>query len=919
MKTIQAAIVFLLGLLLTMQAFGQPKYSRVKIYYDPANPVAQKKFVYSDLQVDHCTHEPNAFIVEIGENEVALLRASSYRYEILIDDLVQNFKQTSDVSGFFESEQVQNRMAFVSSCQQVSNIITTPPAFGPGSMGGYYTYDEMVTAMGYLVDNYPAIVDTFSIGRSHENRDIWCVKISDNVLTDENEPEALLNGLQHAREAITGTSLIFFMEYLVQHYATNTKVQQVVNNREIFIIPCSNPDGYVYNETIAPGGGGSWRKNRRNHGGGIYGVDMNRNYSVDWANCSAPITGPPLSCGSGSTSSDTYWGASAFSEPETQAIRNFVTTRNFKVAVDQHSNGAYYSLPFGRPSLPTNIMDPIDALVYTYTPALMGMYNCHRAGNSPQSVGYEVAGGYKDWMLKGDIGTGTKQKVYGLTGEANGGGFWPTTSEILPLCKELCFQNLQAVISAGSYADIQDVNDVILPAGFSGTLNFIVRRVGITDAPVTVSLVPLQNLQSAGAPVVINSFTNYHDSYSGSINYNLFPTMPNGQRIRFIWRVETGGIVTDDTITKFYNPTDIFYDDMETGVAGDNWNINGSWGHTSTGNGYGGSRALSESPSGNYAAGITGTNSTVTWNQTINLSDATAAWLSFWVRHRSENCRDNLRIEISTNGGGSYTSLCGKNTIAENFSSLGGQPGLTGIRENWTRELVDLTSYLGNSNVRFRFRFNSNPNDPADDYYRQEDDGFYLDNVRLMKSTVPLFTLPVDFISFNGRLLTNGTVQLDWQASADQQHDYFEVERSADRNTFISLGKITTAPPCSFTDVTVRQGNNYYRIKQVDKNGTVSYSKVINIIYNKGKIDFILYPNPVTDVLNLQIDADKPANYFVTITDLFGKKVYDKKITPAMSGTTMRINLQDKSAQVYILTIRNEQQEVVVTQKFIKQ
>jgi hypothetical protein len=46
-----------------------------------------------------------------------------------------------------------------------------------------------------------------------------------------------------------------------------------VNEREIYFVPCVNPDGYVYNQQIAPSGGGMWRKNRRNNGGWSFGVD----------------------------------------------------------------------------------------------------------------------------------------------------------------------------------------------------------------------------------------------------------------------------------------------------------------------------------------------------------------------------------------------------------------------------------------------------------------------------------------------------------------------------------------------------------------------------------------------------------------------------------------------------------------------
>ena len=130
-------------------------------------------------------------------------------------------------------------------------------------------------------------------------------------------------------------------------------VTDLVNNREIYIVPCVNPDGYVYNEVNDPGGGGMQRKNRRNVGsdccGGQKGVDLNRNYGVDWGDCA----GASSSCGSSNTSAETYWGTSPFSEPETQAIRNLCYARNFVAAFDQHCSGPYYSLPFGRRSYHT--------------------------------------------------------------------------------------------------------------------------------------------------------------------------------------------------------------------------------------------------------------------------------------------------------------------------------------------------------------------------------------------------------------------------------------------------------------------------------------------------------------------------------------------------------------------------------------
>ena len=60
-----------------------------------------------------------------------------------------------------------------------------------------------------------------------------------------------------------------------------SEVSYLVDNRELYFVPVINPDGYAYNEQISPNGGGMWRKSRRNNGGGIYGVDLNRNYGYN--------------------------------------------------------------------------------------------------------------------------------------------------------------------------------------------------------------------------------------------------------------------------------------------------------------------------------------------------------------------------------------------------------------------------------------------------------------------------------------------------------------------------------------------------------------------------------------------------------------------------------------------------------------
>ena len=107
------------------------------------------------------------------------------------------------------------------------------------------------------------------------------------------------------------------------NYDTNDVIKSIINESELFFIPCVNPDGYVFNEEIEPNGGGMWRKNKRDG----HGVDNNRNYSfIDEDGNEVWNT----SGTSNNVNSDTYAGDGPFSEAENRAIRYFIESNNFK-------------------------------------------------------------------------------------------------------------------------------------------------------------------------------------------------------------------------------------------------------------------------------------------------------------------------------------------------------------------------------------------------------------------------------------------------------------------------------------------------------------------------------------------------------------------------------------------------------------
>ncbi len=953
-KTVISAIFILMSVLSAQAQYT--KYSTVRIY--PPKNNAKLSEMLSSLDVDHYYENGGGIIVEIGQYEIQKLRLSGFKYDIVVDDVKASVEKQNKK---FFADRAAGKVAIEETNNTINNIITTPSSFVVQStFGGYYSFAQMVAAMDALVTAYPSIVSKTSLGVSHEGRNIWCIKISDNVATDDAaEPDLLYMGLQHAREAVTGASMIFFMQYLAEQYASNSKVSALVNNREIYIIPCLNPDGWEFNRTTATGTvnaiGGGQRKNRRNVGtdvqgtgttyyaGSQKGVDLNRNWGVDWGNCSAPILGSPTSCGSTSASAGTYIGPgpTAFTEPEIVAVKNLVTAagKNFVVGFDQHAFGPYYSLPYGRRSLHPAL--PLVDQQYLYnTSAIMGQYNGMRANDSYGALGYEVAGGFKDWMLLGDIGTGSKGKVYGITGEGGAGGgtpsltngsFWPPAAQIINLCKGMCYQNLQLAYSAGSYVDIQDVSDIAL-SSLSGNLGFTIRRIGLANAPVTVTMVPLQNISSVGAPVTVSSLPNYYDTYTGNISYTLPGALANGQRIRFAWKVETGGYTYYDTVVKFYNPAQLLYDNMEgtlttnwtnnnegTVASGFGYNYTGAdWVFTTSG-GFGGSaKALSESAAGtNYTAQSI---RIVQYNGTFNLTGTTAAYLSFWTRHRAENFRDKLRVEVSTNGT-TWVAIAGSTTVKEpgtlDAATINGLPSLTGIRENWTREIFDLSAYNGTAALRLRFNFTSD-NDVST-FEGELDDGFYIDELKVISTTTPLITLGANFLSFDGKLLKDNTVELKWDAVVDQKHRYFEVEKSSDRQNFTAIGRIEGTDPYKLIDRDPFAGNNYYRIKEVDADGKEMYSKIINVVYNPSLLSVSLYPNPVINELNFKIKFNYPEKVTVQVSDLSGRVISTLQVNVNTIEREYQINTAKLSPQVYVLKIINSKNEVLAVQKFMKQ
>ncbi|MFJ9607666.1 M14 family metallopeptidase [Kitasatospora sp. NPDC101176] len=288
----------------------------------------------------------------------------------------------------------------------------------PQADSGYHNYAEATADIDAVVAAHPDIMSKRVIGTSYEGRPIVAVKISDNVGTDENEPEVLFTAHQHAREHLTVEMALYLLHEFGDKYATDSRIADAVNSREIWVIPDLNPDGGEYD--IATGRYRSWRKDRQpNPGSNSVGTDLNRNWNYKWGCCGGS---------SGSTSSETYRGSAPESARETKVVADFVRSRivggkqQITAAIDFHTYSELVLWPFGWTTAET--VPGMTADEYN-TFATLGRSMAATNGYTPEQSSdlYITDGAIDDWLWGA-------QRVFAYTFEMYPGpngssGFYP--------------------------------------------------------------------------------------------------------------------------------------------------------------------------------------------------------------------------------------------------------------------------------------------------------------------------------------------------------------------------------------------------------------------------------------------------------------------------------------------------------------
>lgn len=264
----------------------------------------------------------------------------------------------------------------------------------PEEASVWHDFPAVVDILEDTERSHSSIAKVYDIGDSWEKkngipgaegRDILAIKISDNVGVEENEPEVLLIAHLHAGEMAPTEIMLCLIENLTDLYGVDERITALVNERETWIIPVANPDGMEYALHVDD----TWRKNRRDNGDDTFGVDLNRNFDGAQTDDAAGDWGGAGT--SDDTSSPVYCGASAFSEPETEAIRDLVLSHDFQYAADFHGTAQWLMWPWGYTAEPTPDNDDLVSVGMELA-ELTGYYA------SQSSEMYPTTGDSLDWL-----------------------------------------------------------------------------------------------------------------------------------------------------------------------------------------------------------------------------------------------------------------------------------------------------------------------------------------------------------------------------------------------------------------------------------------------------------------------------------------------------------------------------------------
>ncbi|WP_397362440.1 M14 family zinc carboxypeptidase [Olleya sp. R77988] len=867
-------------------SFSQEKYSRVSIN----NPDQATMRIMATEGIDLTCgathdHDHDVLSLELADVEIDILRNNNIAFTVEIDDLTKFYaersrKDNTSTNSKHKTNQTNTQSTARGSVSNVviDNIIqytgcdeiawVEPSNFHYGTMGNCLTVSEMLTELDemytYSQNNGLNIVsqkaDASSTGQTTwgnpqnsttnngltytgQGNSYWdpqtinYLRITGNqsATTEGSKPQILFTSMIHSREVSALMNNIYFMWYLIENYDTNDAIKELVDNNELYFVPIVNPDGLRWNEHLSSNGGGMQRKNLRPNTGStsgstaLRGVDLNRNFDYFWGYNNVGS--------SGSATSNTYRGPSPASEPETQIMVDFITSRNFKTGVWNHSYANSVPHPYG--GVPTLNSGREDEFYKWHEE--MTRYNRYLYG---ATIFYESNGLPDDWMLGGNPdnngATGSGQAILATTPEhgSSSSGFWPSNAGVTLNAENSMRISLATAYYGGKYAKLHDLTQSNIN-GATADLDFGIERIGQTASDFTVTITPISSNITGVTQAGTETGISVLEQRTVTAQLQLAGGIANNEKIEYNVKLSNdNGIIYEADFEKYYNPTLMFDHNPDiNGISG--WTQSGGWNNSSA-DAYSGSNSLR---TGNTVPYATNSTKTLTTSNSYDFTNSDEVIIQFYTKWDIERNYDYVEV-LASKDGSNWSPLCGKytkpnttsSTTSHDNKSTGStfQSGSSGQiydgdkLDNWVMEEFTINSGVNATflqsdatNVQFRFNFRTDASDVSENYTTTSD-GFFIDDFKIISLEIPCVTSVPTSITAGSINATEATITWDAIPSATYDLRYRETGTS----TWIMVPGLTTS---NFTITNLMAQSDYdVQVRSNCDTTSSAYSSTVN-------------------------------------------------------------------------------------------
>ena len=676
---------FLLYLCLNSLLSQTEIYSLVNVI-SPSDSILN---VVSTLDCDHSIMINGGLKVALSKTDIDKIITAGAKFEVLIPDLTKYYSERSEL----DLKKFKSNNLF-SKTNGLKN-------FTLGSCAGFLNLSEIETALRQMNNQYPALSSSLQVlGLSRQSKPIWGIRLSAKPEYDKTLPKVLFTAMHHAREPIGMMSLIYTMWWLLENYGKDFNATNILENYSIYFVLVVNPDGYQKNISDAPNGGGSWRRNVIDGDKLKNSVDLNRNYGPQeyW---DSPIGGS-----SDTPGNDTYRGTSPFSEPETQAIRDYCLTKKFKLILNYHSYSNLLIEPFDW----KNKYPVSDTDYYKIVSPIISNTIGYATGSANITAGYSARGVADDWMY--DF-SNVDYKTITWTPEVGSfeDGFWPIPSRIIPLCKLNNNLNLNFIRLSGASPIVYDyniiiennhpiLNVVVLNIGREGmTQNATLKLQKLSDTIINIPILSSLKKVEFNIPlhVLDSNLFSLKDSISILTNYNGFENIFSFKPI------------LQNTI--------LFEDNFD--LNNGKW-ILGDWDYENI---QGRGKVISDSPYKKYTE--SSVNNILEMKESISLKNLTSADLSFDIFYEVQARNHSAALQIRKGSSGIWENIESPQFKISTSDTSSNRYYLLGSSKSWEKNHVNLDKYLG-EDVYFRFVLSTPKSQYSTDFT-----GLQIDNLKV--------------------------------------------------------------------------------------------------------------------------------------------------------------------------------------------